>query len=315
MKDQLTNHILMVRPANFGFNEQTAVNNTFQSDEKISDAESLKNLAIEEFDNMVALLRSKGIDVTVIEDSVSPVKPDAVFPNNWISFHADGTLITYPMFAKNRRIERREDIIKQVEEKFVVKNRYSFEFYEDEKDPVFLEGTGSMILDRPNNIVYACLSQRTSPILLDKYSVLMGTNSCFFNAVDRNGQEIYHTNVMMALGEDFVVICMESVADEKSKQELISLFKKTGKELVDITYDQMENFAGNMLEVKANDGKRYLCMSQSAFESLTLVQKKQLEAKTNLLPIPILNIEKFGGGSVRCMMAEVFLPLKIQKLK
>lgn len=170
-----------------------------------------------------------------------------------------------------------------------------------------------MILDRPNKIVYACLSPRTSPILLDKFNVLMGTKSCVFKSVDRHGKEIYHTNVMMALGEDFVVICMDSIPDENNKMQLMSLFEKTGKEVVSITFDQMEAYAGNMLEVKANDGQRYLCLSQSAFESLTEDQKLKLSAKTNILPLPIPNIEKFGGGSVRCMMAEVFLPLKRQK--
>jgi hypothetical protein len=311
--EQLTNHILMIRPANFGFNEETAVNNAFQSTEKINDVEALKNVAIAEFDNMVATLRNKGIDVTVIKDTQTPIKPDAIFPNNWISFHDNGAVITYPMFAQNRRIERRDDIIEQIGEQFTVKNRYGFEFYENDSEPIFLEGTGSMILDRPNKIVYACLSPRTSPILLDKFNVLMGTKSCVFNSVDRHGKEIYHTNVMMALGEDFVVICMDSIPDENSKMQLMSLFEKTGKEVVSITFDQMEAYAGNMLEVKANDGQRYLCMSQSAFESLTEAQKLRLSAKTNILPLPIPNIEKFGGGSVRCMMAEVFLPLKRQK--
>lgn len=301
---------MMIRPSNFGFNDQTAVNNAFQSTDEIKDAEHLKRIAREEFDNMVSILRSKGVDVLVIEDTPSPVKPDALFPNNWISFHENGTLITYPMFAPNRRIERREDIIEQIGEKFVIKNRYSFEFYEDESEPLILEGTGSMIFDRPNGIVYACLSPRTDATLIDKFNVLMGTRSCIFKSVDRNGQDIYHTNVMMALGVDFVVICMESIKDEKSREELQGLFKSTGKEIVDITYEQMEAFAGNMLEVKGKDGIRYLCMSQSAYDCLKKDQIKQLSALTNLLPIPITNIEKYGGGSVRCMMAEIFLPLK-----
>ena len=304
---QLTNNIMMIRPANFGFNEQTATNNAFQSKDVISDAASLKEVAIKEFDNMVAILRSKGINVMVVEDTVLPVKPDAVFPNNWISLHENGTLITYPMYAPNRRIERREDIIEQIEASFKVKNRYSFEFYEDE-DELFLEGTGSMIFDRPNEIVYACLSQRTDATLIDKFNVLMGTSSIVFKSVDRHGLEIYHTNVMMALGEDFVVICMESIPDEDSRKDLLKSFERTGKEVIEITYDQMESFAGNMLEVISNDGTRYLAMSQTAYNALNKDQKERLSEKTNLLPIPIDNIEKFGGGSVRCMMAEVFLP-------
>ncbi len=307
--NQLTKHILMVRPANFGYNAETAVNNAFQSDEVIRDTEALRQAAIHEFDNMVTLLRSKGIDVMVVQDTESPVKPDAVFPNNWISFHENGALITYPMFAQNRRIERREDIIRQVSQQFEVKNRYTFDFYEDEQEPLFLEGTGSMILDRPNKIVYACLSQRTSPVLLDKFNVLMGMERCIFKATDRNGHEIYHTNVMMALGEDFVVICMDSVAEEQRK-DLKESFERTGKEIIEINYDQMEAFAGNMLEVYGTNNTRYLCMSQSAYNSLNDDQKYRLGSKTQLLPIPIPQIEKFGGGSVRCMMAEIFLPVK-----
>jgi len=306
---QLTNYIMMIRPANFGFNEQTAANNAFQSKDVINDAQSLKEVARTEFDNMVATLEAKDINVMVIEDTETPVKPDAVFPNNWISFHRNGTLITYPMYAPNRRIERREDIIEQIGKRFNIKNRYSFEFYEDE-DKLYLEGTGSMIFDRQNDIVYACLSQRTDATLIDKFNVLMGTRSMVFKSVDRQGLEIYHTNVMMALGEDFVVICMESIPDEDSKKALINIFERTEKEIIEISYDQMESFAGNMLEVKSNDDIRYLAMSQTAYHSLNEDQKERLSQKTNLLPIAIDNIEKYGGGSVRCMMAEVFLPLK-----
>ncbi|MBC7884637.1 MAG: amidinotransferase [Saprospiraceae bacterium] len=305
---QLTNHIMMIRPANFGFNDQTALNNSFQSKDNDVDSHSLKELARQEFDQMVSILRSKGVNVMVIEDTENPVKPDAVFPNNWISFHENGTLITYPMFAPNRRIERREDIIEQLSKKFIVKNRYSFEFYEDE-GKIYLEGTGSMIFDRPNGIVYACLSQRTDATLIDKFNVLMGTQSYVFTSVDRHEQDIYHTNVMMALGEDFVVICMESIPDGESRKHLLQLFERTEKEVILITYDQMESFAGNMLEVKGSGDNRYLVMSQTAFSSLTDEQKERLSNHTNLLPVPIENIEKYGGGSVRCMMAEVFLPV------
>jgi hypothetical protein len=308
---QLTNTIMMIRPANFGFNDETATNNAFQSKERVESKMLLKDVAKSEFDNMVQILRSKGIHVIVIEDTENPVKPDAVFPNNWISFHENGVLITYPMFAKNRRIERREDIIERISEKFRINNRYSFEFYEnDNEEPLYLEGTGSMIFDRPNGIVYACLSQRTDATLIDKFNVLMGTQSFVFKAVDRNGLEIYHTNVMMALGEDFVVICLDSIPDMESKNQLLKIFEKTGKEVIDISIKQMESFAGNMLEVKNKNNERYLCMSQTAFDSLKQEQKDKLSVRTNLLPIPITNIEKYGGGSVRCMMAEIFLPEK-----
>lgn len=299
----------MIRPANFGFNEQTATNNSFQSQEQIVDAQALKVTAQVEFDNMVSSLRSVGVDVIVVEDTLSPVKPDAVFPNNWISFHENATVITYPMYAPNRRIERREDIIDGLKDKFEVKNRYSFEFYEDEEG-IFLEGTGSMIFDRPNKIVYACISERTDITLLDKYCVLMGYRAVTFRSLDRQGKDIYHTNVMMALGEDFVVICMDSLDSPESKSMLLKHFEATEKTIIEITYDQMEAFAGNMLEVLGAYKKRYLVMSQSSYECLTDVQISSLQKHTNLLPISIKNIEKFGGGSVRCMMAEVFLPLK-----
>jgi len=297
---------MMVRPANFGFNEQTAVNNSFQTRDGV-DAVWLRVEAQKEFDQMVAVLRSKGIQVTVMDDTPQPVKPDAVFPNNWISFHEGGAVITYPMFAENRRLERREDIIDNLEKSFRIKNRYSLEFFENDDEPLILEGTGSMIIDRPNGIVYACISQRTDPLLLDKFNVLMGTQSILFKAVDRNGDEIYHTNVMMALGEDFVVICMDSIPSADSRKLLYDTFAATAKEVVEITLEQMESFAGNMLEVTSLDGTRYLCMSQTAYDSLTGDQKNRLGAKTHILPIAIPNIEKYGGGSVRCMMAEIFL--------
>jgi hypothetical protein len=309
MSRQLTNQIMMIRPANFGYNPETAVNNAFQSTESVSDAQALVEIAKGEFDAMVTLLRSKGVNVTVIEDTLSPIKPDAVFPNNWVSFHDNGFVITYPMFAKNRRIERRDDILDTVGQKFTINKRYSFEFYEDE-DNIFLEGTGSMIFDRPNKIVYACLSQRTDPTLIDKFNVLMGTTSVVFGSVDRHGAPIYHTNVMMALGQDFVVICMDSIPNEESKEKLRKSFESTNKHIVEISFSQMEAFGGNMLEVLGEQGKRYLVMSQSSYDVLTADQIKTLEQFTTLLPVSIPNIEKFGGGSVRCMMAEIFLPPK-----
>ena len=305
---QLTNNILMIRPANFAFNEQTAGNNAFQNKDNALSSEALKDIARQEFDNMVSILRSKAVNVIVIEDKDVPVIPDAVFPNNWISFHENGTIVTYPMYAANRRLERREDIIESLEEKFQVNNRYSFEFYEEED--IFLEGTGSMIFDRVHHIVYACLSPRTDATLLDKFNVLMGTECYMFKAVDRQGKDIYHTNVMMALGEDFVVICLESIPDEDSRKNLLKAFKRTNKTVIEITYDQMESFAGNMLEIKGEGGKRFLVMSQNAQSSLNHTQIDALSKHSNILAIPIPNIEKYGGGSVRCMMAEVFLPEK-----
>lgn len=305
---QITSEILMVRPARFGSNPETLENNAFQSREEILDNATLSARAVEEFDNMVSVLRSHGVHVVIAEDTPIPSKPDAVFPNNWISFHEDGSVITYPMFAPSRRMERREDIIDQIGERYMIKNRYSFEFYEHEVPTAFLEGTGSMVFDRSAKVVYACLSPRTDALLIDKFCLLTGMESCIFKARDENNIDIYHTNVMMAIGVDFAVVCLDAIVEPNSRNEVTLLLKKSGKDIIPISLKQMGQFAGNMLEVKNTLGKRYLCMSQTAYNSLDENQKQQLSAKTSLLPIPIPNIEKFGGGSVRCMMAEIFLP-------
>ncbi len=304
----LTANILMVRPANFGYNEETAANNAFQQKIEQENPEQIKLKALVEFDAMVSTLQQNGINVWVVDDTNNPVKPDAVFPNNWISFHENGTVITYPMFAPNRRLERRDEIINQLESSFRILNRYSLEFYEDEG--LFLEGTGSMVFDRANKLVYACLSERTDATIMDKFNVLMGTRSIMFNATDRKGLPIYHTNVVMAMGNDFVVICMECIHDQGQKHMLLESFKHTGKRVIDITLDQMEHFAGNMLEVIDKSNKRILILSKTAYDALDESQKTLLSQSTHLLPIAIPTIEKYGGGSVRCMMAEVFLPLK-----
>ncbi len=305
-KYQSTNNIMMIRPANFGFNDQTAENNYFQNptENKYSE-KSIALKVIEEFDNMVEILRSKGVNVIVIQDTKKPPKPDAIFPNNWISFHENGAVITYPMFAPNRRIERRESIVEDLSEKFDVKRRYTFEHYEE--DEMFLEGTGSMLFDRIENIVYAGLSKRTDPRLIDKFCVLMDAERVIFHTEDRNGDAIYHTNVMMALGEDFVVLCKESIPNKKELDELLASLNNTGKEIVDISFDQMESFTGNMLQVRNIEGDTYIVLSQAAYDSLTIQQVKTLSRKSELLPIDIPTIEYYGGGSVRCMMAEVFL--------
>lgn len=302
---QITDTIMMVRPANFGFNAETAENNAFQTKELIDTPEVICQKAQSEFDEMVATLRSHGVNVEVVQDTPTPVKPDAIFPNNWISMHESGKVITYPMYAKNRSIERREDIVSLLEDKFNFKKRYSFEQYEDEN--VFLEGTGSMILDREHKKVYACLSERTDIHLLDKFSRLVDFQHIAFNSVDRNGFPIYHTNVMMAIGVDFCVIVLESIHDEAERKNVIDNLTNDGKALIDLSYKQMEHFAGNMLQVKGSDDN-YLVMSQTAYNSLEAEQIVELRKYTKLLPIAIPTIERYGGGSVRCMMAEVFYP-------
>ncbi len=307
MAQQTTPNILMVRPASFGFNPETAESNAFQSrDGKLSPAE-MRDRARTEFDGFVEKLREAGVNVVVAEDGAAPVKPDAVFPNNWVSFHEDGTVVTWPMFAPNRRLERQEVVIETIEKAgFSVKNRMHLEG--SEADDRFLEGTGSIIFDHENKLAYACLSPRTDAGLLSDFCEKTGYTPIVFHAVDAAGQEIYHTNVMMAMGEGFVVICLDSVCDEAERGQLVETFESTGKEIVEISLDQMNRFAGNMLQVQNTDGERILVMSEQAFSSLTAAQIEALEAHTRLLHAPLPTIETYGGGSARCMMAEVFLP-------
>jgi hypothetical protein len=303
---QTTNHILMVRPAHFGYNEQTAESNAFQTRDAKKTAAEIEAAARAEFDEFVRRLREAGVTVHVAEDSVEPVKTDAVFPNNWVTFHADGTVVTYPMLSENRRQERDEKILEQLESFFVVNQRLHLETYELEQ--LFLEGTGSMILDREHRIAYACVSPRTDPQLLDLFCQKMGYTSLLFRAVDQDGVDIYHTNVMMALGETFVVICMESIPDAGEREQLLGSFAETGKEVIDLSFDQMMSFAGNMLQVRNNRGEGVLVMSEQAYRSLRPEQVSRLEKHTLILHSPIDIIETYGGGSARCMMAEIFLP-------
>ena len=302
---QTTNHILMVRPANFGFNEQTAESNAFQTnDTSLSQAE-ISQKAIDEFDGFVAQLRSAGVNVIVGEDSPTPVKHDAIFPNNWVTFHEDGTVITYPMYAPMRRLERQEHILQQIENQFVTSKRFHLE--SAEADNLFLEGTGSMIFDRPNKIVYACISPRTDVDILDKFCEITGYKKVIFTSVDGNGQEIYHTNVMMALGETFCVICLETIQDTNERDAVETALFETEKEIIEISIAQMLEFAGNMLQVRNDKGETFLVMSEQAYKSLTIRQIEQIKSHTNIISVPIYTIETYGGGSARCMMAEVFL--------
>ncbi|MEZ4951488.1 MAG: arginine deiminase-related protein [Saprospiraceae bacterium] len=305
---QTTDHILMIRPANFGFNPETADSNAFQSKDNQLSGDLIQKMAEEEFDLFVETLRDAGVKITVVEDSKDPLKPDAVFPNNWVTFHEDGRVATYPMLSKMRRLERREEIIENLANEYKVTDRIHFEAGEEQGK--ILEGTGSLILDRPNKIAYACLSPRTDEKLLDEFCQKMGYEKVAFHSVDQNGQEIYHTNVMMALGETFVVICLDSVKSKEERSKLEGIFEKTGKEIIEISFDQMMDYAGNMLQVQSEDGIPILVMSEQAFESLTEDQIDTITAHTNILYSPLYTIEKFGGGSARCMMAEVFLQKK-----
>lgn len=304
-KQQISDTIIMVRPANFGFNEETASSNAFQSKESVLDHQQIQLEAIREFDAFVAKLRSAGVQVIVVEDTPDPIKTDAVFPNNWVTFHQNGMVVTYPMLSANRRLERRNDIIEDLGRNFIIRDHIHLEHLEGNNQ--FLEGTGSMIIDRQNGIVYACRSARTDEKLLRSFCKAMGYYPVLFDAEDENGLPIYHTNVMMALGEKLVVICLDSIKDKKEKNQLLHAFAITGKEVLKISYAQMNAFAGNMLQVKNQAGSTFLVMSEQAYKSLTIHQIAQIEQSTNILFSNLETIEKFGGGSARCMMAEVFL--------
>ncbi|MNS00017.1 hypothetical protein D3C72_312580 [compost metagenome] len=307
---QTTNSILMIRPVAFRMNEQTAVNNYYQ---KVLDGllpSTVNAKAQLEFDVFVEKLRSVGVDVTVVDDVVNPDTPDSVFPNNWISFHENGDVALYPMFAENRRLERREDVLDILEEKgFVINN--IMDYTSAEEDGFFLEGTGSLVLDRENGKAYCALSPRADEELFIEFCEDFEFTPVIFEAFQTvNGERklIYHTNVMMCLGETFAVICADCIDDKKERKMVLESLRGDEKEIILITEDQVNNFAGNMLEVKGADDRRYLVMSTSAYQSLTKKQIAQLEEHVTILSSSLDTIEACGGGSARCMMAEIFLP-------
>jgi hypothetical protein len=304
MTNQSTSNILMIRPVAFGFNTQTAQSNAFQN--RSGDQQLVQQKALQEFDGFVAILKSNGVNVTVVNDTIEPHTPDSIFPNNWVSFHDSGDIFLYPMQAENRRLERREDIIRQLEERF--KANHVIDLSRFELKDQFLEGTGSMVLDRENKIAYACLSPRTNTEVLKAFCDYTGYKAITFNAFDQRGQAIYHTNVLMAMGSQFAVICLDSITNTQEKETVIASLKETRKEIIDITFEQMNSFAGNMLEVKNTAGETLIVMSQTAYLSLTDEQKTALEKHGKLVYADINNIETNGGGSARCMIAEVHLP-------
>jgi hypothetical protein len=308
IRRQTTSHIMMVRPANFGYNAETAVNNAFQNENQSMSNVELSAIAIQEFDAFVHLLRANGVHVHVMQDATAPIKPDAVFPNNWITFHEDASIITYPMYAPLRRLERDLTFVDTLAIRFKIATKYHLDYFEDNN--MYLEGTGSMIFDRENEIVYACISERTDADILGEFCAITGYKNIIFSAVDGKKQPIYHTNVMMALGETFVVICMDTIKDKKEKKMLLDLFEETNKEVIEISLDQMMHFAGNMLQVRNDDGETFLVMSKTAHDSLKTKQLKTIAKHTKVLYPDITNIETIGGGSARCMMAEIFLPTK-----
>jgi len=308
---QITNTILMIRPVRFRMNEQTAVNNYFMEDIDLND-NTINLRAQQEFDAFVAVLRAKGIEVIVVEDTPDPDTPDSIFPNNWISFHSNGTVVIYPMFAENRRKERREDILDILETKgFLIENIVDYTSAEEEG--LFLEGTGSILMDRVNQKVYCALSDRAHEELVIEFCEDFECTPVIFTAYQSvNGERlpIYHTNVMMCMGEDYAVICLNSIDDKKERKNVLEHLKGDGKEIIDITEEQMHHFAGNMLQVAGRSEERYLIMSSAAYKSLRPDQIRKLEKYNPIVHSTLDIIEACGGGSARCMMAEVFLPRK-----
>lgn len=295
----------MVRPTHFGSNPLTMESNSFQAPPEKEGQQSIRKKAVAEWEKFVELLTQNGINVIQWEDHEQALSPDSVFPNNWISFHEGGEMIIYPMFAANRRLERRRDITDHFSSK------YGFKLWDFaspmESQEKYLEGTGSMILDRINKVAYACVSPRTSPEAFDHWVKKMGYKGLIFQAVDQEGVDIYHTNVMMALGKKLAIVCLEAIPDPISREALINNLKNTGHKLVAITLEQMASFAGNMLEVANQQGEALLVMSRQAYDSLSEVQLREISSHVRLLVPKVDTIEKYGGGSVRCMMAEVFL--------
>ena len=309
---QITNTILMVRPVAFRMNEQTAVNNYYQ--ETITDLQpkTIQQKAQEEFDVYVEKLRGIGVNVVVIQDEQEPDTPDSIFPNNWISFHRSGNVGVYPMFAENRRLERREDVLEVLEAQgFHIEN--IIDYTSAEEEDIFLEGTGSIALDRINRKAYCALSPRADEDLFIEFCEDFEYSPVIFTAyqtVEGERLPIYHTNVMMCLAQTFAVICLDCIDDKKERKMVEKHLKEDGREIIQITEKQVENFAGNMLQVLGANNEPYLVMSQSAYDSLTKEQISRVEKHCKILTSSIETIETCGGGSARCMMAEVFLPKK-----
>lgn len=300
----------MIRPVAFRMNEQTAVNNYYQKVLDGLSTDTVNAKAQAEFDAFVTKLRKAGVQVTVVEDTLEPNTPDSIFPNNWISFHENGDVVLYPMFAENRRAERREDILDILEDDGFVINEI-MDYTLAEEDNVFLEGTGSLLLDRENGKAYCALSPRADEELMIEFCEDFEFTPVIFEAFQTvNGERklIYHTNVMMCLGDTFAVICADCIDDKKERKMVLDSLRGDDKEVILITEEQVNNFAGNMLEVKGKNDERFLVMSESAYKSLTKKQITQLEAHVEIIHSSLDTIEACGGGSARCMMAEIFLP-------
>jgi hypothetical protein len=298
-----TNRVLMIRPAAFGYNSETAESNAFQNQVSMSREEILQN-ARNEFDSAVAILRNAGVEVFVAQDTPFPEKPDAVFPNNWISFHSNGELILYPMEARNRRCERRLELVVELQQKLNFSQVFDLSYFEEKS--MFLEGTGSVVFDHENKRAYAAISSRTDAEILRELCNHLKYEPISFHAEDELGQAIYHTNVIMSVGTNFVIICLEALATGNDRVVILDAIRKSGKEVLDISMNQLKNFAGNMLVLKNSDEEALLVLSATANGSLNQNQLKFLSERVRLVVLPIETIETIGGGSARCMLAEIF---------
>lgn len=305
---QTSSTVLMIRPARFGTNAETAATNAFQRD-AVGDAATVLARARGEFDGLVVALRASGVDVLVVEDSPEPAKPDAVFPNNWISFHADGTVVLYPLLAPSRRAEVRPEVLGELERCGLGPPRRVLDL-RTEAGAEFLEGTGSLVLDRAARVAYACLSPRTSARLLARFGTALGYRTRAFHATDARGVAIYHTNVMMSVGTRFALVCLDALGDAHERAELAAELVATGKELVPLTLDQLDEFAGNVLELRARSGEALLVLSARARRALRPDQLAILGRHARLVSADLTTIESHGGGSARCMLAEVFAPVR-----
>lgn len=305
---QSTSHLIMVRPHHFGFNEQTSGSNVFQTKTlKTEDAENSRK-AIKEFDQMVEALRKNGVNVIAIQDTPDPATPDSIFPNNWITLSHDGTIRLFPMEAENRRAERRMDIIQELEHDFVIHNIYDISGPESEGR--YLEGTGSVIFDHINKVAYAAISSRTDRDLFEELCEAKNYEGVSFESNDPKGIPIYHTNVIMCIGTKVAVLCSECISDDKKREAVLEKLRSSGRTVIEISFDQVLKFAGNMLEVQNKEGSQFLLMSTQAYEALTEEQRETILQFQEIIHSPLPTIEKLGGGSARCMVAEIFLPPK-----
>jgi hypothetical protein len=307
---QAAGTVFMVRPVAFHGNPETVASNAFQRPPEVADPAAEQAAAAVEFEGLVDALRAAGVEVVVVDDSASPPTPDSIFPNNWVSFHADGTVVLYPMMAPCRRRERRRDVLEHLSQELGFRIDRVVDLSGHEAEGRFLEGTGSMVLDRVNRVAYACLSARTDVEVLAEAARVLDYEPIAFVAVDANGMPVYHTNVLMCLGTDFAVLCEEAISDAAQRAAVHRRLEETGHAVIPIRLEQMCGFAGNMLELAGPGGERLLALSARALETLDEAQRAALEARCRLVVAPIAAIEEGGGGSVRCMLAEVHLPRK-----